>query len=210
MPEHDLYEVLTSDWVIAKDTEQRIRQKLRERRLGDVSRRFRNEVRDALDHLYRVSSATTRDEQEANINSIAEHLRRATVESLEFLVEETLARIRPVSVRWLAQSWRRTDLRFTIWIETVRKLLLVKPRYSRILLRRIGQGKKHLAEARRAKGSDMRIARDGLYKALAAFEEAEEEIYAGKIRARLYQLALGAIFFVLGIGVTLLLGWVFT
>lgn len=85
-----LLSVLLEAWPKAKESNQSLRELYDERGVPPLSKRFDNEARDALDHLYRIASSSNAQTQVANVNSIREHLRRGAVEGKEWLVEEEL------------------------------------------------------------------------------------------------------------------------
>ena len=201
MWEEDLNKVLTVDWLTGKKNALRLQQELHDGGTGSLSRRFNNEVRDALDHLFRVAEAQDEKGRVANINSISEHLRRASVESLEFLVEQKLFRIRPVPSRWFWEAVQARDGR--VIREFLKKLLLIRPRYNTMILRRIQEGQRSLAEARRQKGLKMTQALDALTKAYEAFVEIEQQLDGGAVNQRVFDLVARTVLLLAGFGATL-------
>jgi hypothetical protein len=193
----DLRKVLSNDWPHARDAESEL-QRLRIPGSRACSRRFNNEVRDALDHLYRIAVATDHNKEQANVNSIAEHLRRAAVETLEFHIEQQLSKLRPSHLRWALESLR--DREFGILGEVLAKSLYVRRRYTELALLELFRGQQFLAEARQTKGSEMETTRAKLEEAHDAFKRASAEITGGGVRSRLFQLLLAAAMCAVGLG----------
>lgn len=191
-----LAQVLGSDVPLARQNRSRLEAARLERHEASQSRRFNNEVRDSLDHLYRFATASSPDSAIGHAHSIREHLRRASVESLEFLVEETLRRIRPLPFRW---GLDRENMG-----EMVKRLLLVRLRHSTLTLEKIHEGQRELAAARQLKGCDMQGPTDHLVRALAHFKSAEALLNAGIWNHRASEVVWGLVFFAVGVVVSVL------
>ena len=193
-----LVNVLVNDWTHARNAELEL-QKLRIPGSRACSRRFYNEVRDALDHMYRIADSKDPNEQGSNTNSIEEHLRRAAVETLEFHIEQKLSRLRPARLRWAKESLYDGELR--IVGEVLAKTLLISRRYDELTLKELFEGQRYLAEARQVKGAKMEDTRSKLQQADESFRRAAEAIDGGGFNVRVFELLL--MFSSLGIGFAL-------
>jgi len=196
-----LEQVLKELWPRAKEEAEQLNAKLKEKGFGALSRRFNNEVRDALDHLYRIANADSDGERAKNASSIEEHLRRGTVESREFLVEEQLAKIRPIPLHWdeeTLKSLYQHD-RKALFGAVMRRLLFVWPRYDEEVLTLILKGQQCLASARQLKGGNSKDTLSQLNEAMEFFERAESHLYKDRLNLRFYDLLLAVIFLAVGI-----------
>jgi hypothetical protein len=211
----ELNEILTQLWPKVREMEHRAQVTLARKEIGPLSRRFNNEIRDALDHLYGMAASTVSAEQSMNLAAIREHLRRAVVESCEFLVEKQLLKVRPVPIGLEYLGIRRGD-RFlreyivrlwtsrTLWWELLKKFLLIRGTYDRLVMEKLLEGKKHLIMARQSKGVDTEQVMASLGKALKCYDLAAEHIQGQAVRKRLVSVSQGVISIIVGI----LLAWV--
>ena len=215
-----LQKILTEDvWPYSKRTAQRVKELYRRRGAKALTQRLDNEIRDALDHLGSIASSGSVEDQLANCYSLCEHIRRATVEPLEFLVEEVLRRIRPprprksnierdpYGKRWLGIPRNvliKIRIDFCLWREYITTSFRIRPEHTTIMLHKIIEGERHLVEARKAKGRDTQACVKSLGLALDAFDDVSMEL-KGNSSNILFVVVLNILALVAGLGLTALL-----
>lgn len=200
-----LKNILTKDWPYSRKITEATLVHFRGRKKKTLSREFINETRDTLDHLYRVASENSGDVQRDNCSSMHEHLRRATVEPLEFHVEETLRKIRPLRIPRNFKDFhdiRRAGL--FLWREYALALFVIRPKFTTLILQEIILGKKYLVNARRGKGGNMNGSAENLISALRVFENVSRELDIHS-RPILFDLFLNIFALLAGIGLSALL-----
>ncbi len=178
-----LQDVLQTEYPIAKDAIYKLEIFLRAR-----SKRAVYELRDAFDHIAMIySSDTSLDEAREHLAEVRTHLRRASVEPMEYLVERT---------------WLKADRILTNGFWWWPLLLLKKPSPADIvaLNRQQTELGSLLAQGRQKKA--MRAALPLLNEALDGAQDVLDRLRPKELRSRLFAVALSVIVLIVGLGIS--------